>query len=456
MTISGSLQTALSGLNGQSAAIGFISDNVANATTTGYKKVESRFQTLITQSSAVANTHSPGGAINSPFFANNAQGGIQQVASTTSIAVSGNGFIPVLKKNGENTTTGLPNFENTDYYTRVGDFVQNVDGFLVNSSGYFLQGYALSINSTTNTMTRAATTSAVRVSNLLDSPVPTGVVEYSANLPSNFVDPTSLTVPATLTANSIQVFDALGNPQTLDLVWTREATNSWTLQINANGAVGTQTFGPTTVQFGGIVGAASVTPGTISTLGDGLGGAGTGGITGSVAAQTGDDASFTFSVNFGSGDQAIRLDLGSFGNTAGTTQFAGTNLTLNDFSQNGVPQGNFKSLAIDNDGFVTVTFDNGNVKQFYQVPLAKFRDPTELDRVDGNAFVETPNSGSAVLVDSGTSGAGDFVSAAIEQSNVDIAEEFSKMIVAQRVYSANARLVTVADDLLNETINIKR
>src|SRR3546814_10701067 len=83
--------------------------------------LESRFQTIVTQSSAQANTHSPGGAINQPFFANNTQGSIQQVSSTTSIAVVGGGFIPVSKKNGENASTGLPTFETTGYYTRVGD-----------------------------------------------------------------------------------------------------------------------------------------------------------------------------------------------------------------------------------------------------------------------------------------------------------------------------------------------
>src|SRR3546814_7558828 len=104
---------------------------------------------------------------------------------------------------------------------------------------------------------------------------------------------------------------------------------------------------------------------------------------------------------------------------------------------------NFKSLAIDQDGFVSVTFDNGNVKKFYQIPMVKFRDPTELDRVNGNAFVETPGSGAAVLVQSGSSGAGDYVSAAVEGSNVNIAEEFSKLIVAQRIYSANARIIKI-------------
>ncbi|QDO95873.1 flagellar hook-basal body complex protein [Ferrovibrio terrae] len=459
MSISGALQTSITGLNGQSAAIGFISDNVANASTIGYKKVESRFQTLVTQSSAQANTHSPGGVINQPFFSNNTQGSIQQVSSTTSIALVGSGFIPVSKKNGTDGTTGLPTFETTSYFTRVGDFNQNSDGFLVNSSGYFLRGWP--IDPVTGVVDSSATEE-VRVSNLLDAPVATSVVDYAANLPSNALD-TSGTLPATLPASSIQIFDALGNARTLNLTWTRTGNNAWELALNAPGAdatASTTSFGPITVVFGGSIAGQNISPGTIASLGAADGttpsGAGASALLGSAATAVNDDASISFSIDYGSGGQQIRLDLGSYGNSIGTTQYAGDTLTLNNFQQNGVPQGNFKNLAIDQDGFVSVTFDNGNVKQFYQIPVAKFRDPTELDRVAGNAFVETPSSGGAVLSQSGSSGAGDYVSAAIEGSNVDIAEEFSKLIVAQRTYSANARLITAADELLQETINIRR
>jgi flagellar hook protein FlgE len=449
MSISGALQTSITGLNGQSAAIGFISDNVANASTIGYKKVESRFQTLVTQSSAQANTHSPGGVINQPFFSNNTQGSIQQVSSTTSIALVGSGFIPVSKKNGTDGTTGLPTFETTSYFTRVGDFNQNSDGFLVNSSGYFLRGWP--IDPVTGVVDSSATEE-VRVSNLLDAPVATNIVDYAANLPSNALN-TSDSLPATLPASSIQIFDALGNARTLNLTWTRTGNNAWELALNAPGAdttTSTVDFGPVTVIFGGSIAGTDISPGTIASLGT------AGGLVGSAATAVDDDASLSFSIDYGSGGQDIRLDLGSYGNSLGTTQYAGDTLTLNNFEQNGVPQGNFKNLAIDQDGFVSVTFDNGNVKNFYQIPVAKFRDPTELDRVAGNAFVETPSSGAAVLTQSGASGAGDYVSAAIEGSNVDIADEFAKLIVAQRTYSANARLITAADELLQETINIRR
>lgn len=447
MSITGAMQTAISGMTGQSTVIGYISDNVANASTTGYKKVESRFQTLITQSSAQSNTHSSGGVLNQPFFANNAQGSITQVSSTTSIAISGNGFIPVSKVTGVDSATGLPTFETTSYYTRVGDFNQNSEGFLVNSSGYYLQGW--SVDPTTGVIDTSSTTE-VRVSNLLDAPVATSTVDYAANLPSNVLDAND-SLPATLPVSSIEIFDALGNARTLNLTWTRIGDSEWTLSVEAPDST-PSSFGPATVSFGGsISGTGPVAAGgTIGTMNS------AGGLTASLGAALNDNAAFSFTLDFGSGAQDITLDLGSYGSTAGTTQFAGDTLTLNDFHQNGVPQGTFKSLAIDEQGFVSVTFDNGNVKTFYQIPIARFNDPTELDRVNGNAFVATPQSGSAILAQPGSSGVGDFVSAAIEGSNVDIADEFSKLIVAQRAYSANAKIITATDELLQETISILR
>jgi flagellar hook protein FlgE len=446
MSITGAMQTAISGMNGQSAAIGFISDNVANAITVGYKKVESRFQTLVTQSSAQANTHSSGGVLNQPFFANNTPGPITQVSSTTSIAISGNGFIPVSKQVGVDPSTGLPTFEATNFYTRVGDFNQNAEGFLINSSGYYLQGW--SVNPATGEVD-TSTTSEVRVSNLLDAPVATNLVDYAANLPADVVDANG-NLPATLPASSIPIFDALGNARTLNLTWTRIGAGEWTLQVNSPDSTPAN-FGPATVNFGGALADGTTAPaGTLSSMETG------GGLDASLNSATGANAAFNFSLDFGNGAQQISLDLGSYGNNIGTTQYAGDKLTLNGFEQNGVPQGNFKSLAIDEQGYVSVTFDNGNVKTFYQIPIARFNDPTELDRVNGNAFVATPRSGSPILAEAGSSGVGDFVSSAVEGSNVDIAEEFSKLIVAQRAYSANARIITTTDELLQETINIRR
>lgn len=445
MSVTGALQTGIAGMNAQANAISYIADNVANASTPGYKGVESRFQTMVTHSSAQANTHSPGGVINQPYFTNGKQGAITQVASPTSIAIAGAGFLPVSKAIGVDPATGQTIFEATDYYTRVGDFTQNAQGYLVNSSGYYLQAWR--IDPSTG-VTDTSHVTEVRVSDMLDAPVRTSKVDYAANLPADALNSDGA-LPATLPASSIQIYDALGNTRTLNLTWTRLGDDRWTLAVNAPGSTPAN-LGPATVEFGQSVAIGSIAAGAISTLST------AGGLTASPATAINSDASFSFNLDFGSGSQAIQLDLGAYGSTAGTTQFAGDTLTLNNFQQNGVPQGNFKSLVIDDDGGVTVTFDNGNVRKLYQVSIATFSNPDELDRVDGNAFIATPGSGAAVLKMPGESGAGDIVSAAIEASNVDIAEEFAKLIVAQRVYSANARIVTAADEMLQEVLNIRR
>jgi flagellar hook protein FlgE len=444
MSITGAINTAIGGVRAQAAAIAIIADNVANASTPGYKAGDSRFQTLVTNSSAQANTHSPGGVINQAYFANQAQGAITQTGSPTSVAISGAGFLAVSKAIGINQATGQPVFEATDYYTRVGDFTPNAQGYLVNSSGYYLQAWA--IDQSTGEVDTSRLTE-VQVSDLLEAPVPTSLVDYSANLPSEVLG-TNGSLPAELPASSIQIYDALGNERTLSLTWTRIGDDRWTLEVEASGAT-PATLGPATVEFGGSLGLGPVAAGTISAL------ASAGGLTATTAGVN-NDASFSFNLNFGSGNQAIRLDLGAYGNTAGSTQFASETLTLNDFKQNGVPQGDFKSMAIDESGAVVVTYDNGNIRKLYQLPIATFANPDELDRVDGNAYVATPGSGAAVLKYPGESGAGDLVSAAIEGSNVDIAAEFAKLIVAQRIYSANARIITAADELLQEIINIRR
>jgi flagellar hook protein FlgE len=125
-------------------------------------------------------------------------------------------------------------------------------------------------------------------------------------------------------------------------------------------------------------------------------------------------------------------------------------------SQDGLPQGLFTGINISDNGDVELNYDNGKSTVFYRVPLAQFYDPTALKRENGQAFTETFDSGTARITNPGASGAGTVRSSAVEGSNVDIAEEFSKMIVTQRAYAANARVITTADDMLQEVINIKR
>ncbi|HVO03028.1 MAG TPA: flagellar hook-basal body complex protein [Candidatus Cybelea sp.] len=172
--------------------------------------------------------------------------------------------------------------------------------------------------------------------------------------------------------------------------------------------------------------------------------------------NAGDPAQITFQVDYGTGAQTVVLDLGNFDTTDGLTQFSGTAVDIQRLSQDGLPQGLFTGIQILQNGDVELNYDNGKNSIVDRVPVAQFYDPTALKRENGQAFTETFDSGTARITNAGASGAGTIRSSAVEGSNVDIAEEFSKMIVTQRAYSANTRVVTTADDMLQDVINMKR
>jgi flagellar hook protein FlgE len=183
------------------------------------------------------------------------------------------------------------------------------------------------------------------------------------------------------------------------------------------------------------------------------------GVTGSVTtpgyAASG-PASLSFTTDFGSGAQTITLDLGTFGQASGVTQYAGTQFNLLSLSQDGVPPGTFTSLQARPNGDILASYDNGQTQLIARVPLATFADPNALQREDGQAFTETLDSGTALISAVASNGTGTLVTNATENSNVDIAAEFSKLIVAQRAYAANTRMITTADDMLQQTIDMKR
>src|SRR5260221_2654516 len=220
MSILGAMYTAVSGLNAQSNAMGSISDNIANSQTTGYKKVDTRFQTLVTVSNA--QTNQPGGVISTPFYANALQGSITQTQDNTNLALSGNGMYVVSKPTSQTATA--TSFNALNYYTRAGDFNVNRDGYLVNGSGYYLDGWPVD---QTTAAPNTASLAPIQITQLVDQPSATTDVDFVGNLPANStVNPTPALAPA-----DIQIFDALGNPHTVSLVWAKRADNLWKLTI---------------------------------------------------------------------------------------------------------------------------------------------------------------------------------------------------------------------------------
>jgi flagellar hook protein FlgE len=140
--------------------------------------------------------------------------------------------------------------------------------------------------------------------------------------------------------------------------------------------------------------------------------------------------------------------------TDGLTQFAGE-FAISFLNQDGLTFGNFAGITIDNDGVMTALFDNGEQLAVYQIPLALFANPNGMIARDGNAYSQSDRSGQVLLNPAQLGGAGRITASALEASNVDLAEEFARMIVTQRAYSASAKIITSADEMLEELIRIR-
>ena len=436
MSLFGALYTAVSGLDAQSAAFGNISDNVANSQTVGFKETNTAFTDYLTTSTAAVND--PGSVATRPDYTNNVQGTVTASTDPTALAISGNGFFAVQEATG-NAADGTPQLSAQQYYTRAGDFSLDENGYLQNSQGEYLQGWA--VNSATGIVDQT-NLQTIRVSQAQYDPVPTGKIVLSANLPAT-------PGPTTTNSSQVQVYDALGTQHTLNVNWVQNSASDWTATITAPDNAGGATIGSAEIQFGAASGNA-VPEGTIGSILN---------PTGSVASSSysaGGEATLTASANFGSGAQPITIDLGGFGTAGGVTQFAGTTYDLHGVSQNGAAAGSYSGITINGDGNVVANYNNGQTRALAQIPIEVFASPDALQRQSGQAFTATVNSGLATSQGVQSDQAGSLVVGSVESSNVDVATEFSKLIVAQQAYGANAKVITTASDMLTQTIDMKR
>ncbi|HYG87164.1 MAG TPA: flagellar hook-basal body complex protein [Azospirillum sp.] len=221
MSIFGAMTTAVAGLTAQARALGNLSDNIANSQTIGYKRVETTFQDLVTQSTA--DLHSPGGVRARPSYTNSAQGPIQQTENLTNMAISGNGFFMVSRgTDGQSDVS----FDSVPYYTRAGDFSLDRYGYLRNSAGMFLNGWGLDA---TGDIERGAL-APIRIQQLIDNPTPTQNITFSVNLPQT--PPTTKPLPP----QTVTIIDATGTERQLELNWRQQALGDWRLSIDAPGS----------------------------------------------------------------------------------------------------------------------------------------------------------------------------------------------------------------------------
>ena len=435
MSLFGAMSTAISGLTAQSSAFSNISDNVANSQTVGFKRIDTSFDDYLTTSTATVNDS--GAVVAKPDYVNTVQGTITQTDNPLGLAIAGQGFFPVSQATGE--ANGSPTFSPTPSYTRAGDFTMNKSGYVVNSEGDYLNGW--SADPQTGTINRNSL-APVQISQTAFNPIATTQVTLSANLPAT----PSGTTP---TSSQLQIYDGLGTAHTVSLNWTQNAANDWTVSVNVPDDTVNTSRGTAEVAFGTASGN-GVPDGTVGDVKNS-----TGTVT-SAGYASGTPATLSFTADFGSGPQTIQLNLGTYGQASGITQYAGTDYSLRGLTQNGVPPGSFSSLSTQTNGNIVANYDNGQSQFVARVPVVTFNNPDGLQRQDGQAFTATADSGTPLAEDAGTNGAGNLVTGSTESSNVDIASEFSKLIVAQRAYSANTKMVTTADDMLQQTIDMKR
>jgi flagellar hook protein FlgE len=447
MGIFDALTTAVSGLQAQSFALQNISGNIANSQTIGYKETDTAFDALVSQ--AALGQQTSGGVFASSVASNGVQGTIQNETVATDMAINGQGYFVVTKPTGNSGT--IPQFSGVNDYTRRGDFQMDSNGFMVNGAGYYLMGIPV------NPATGAPTASSPQVLQFNNSFLPaqaTTAINYGANLPS--APPTGVLNPATfsvghnpldaasggtgtvvgqdtttftnasLDGGSITAYDSLGNPVNVQLRWAETASsagsNSWQLFYQTNtSATGTQAAWQnvgTTFTFNSSGQLTSPAASSLTLTGLAVNGDTVGNVT----------------LNYGS-------NLTQFASTTGSVQV--TSLTQNGFSA-----GSMQSLSVA-QGQIVGSFSNGQTVALADVTVATFNGQDSLQPLDGEAFAATPESGNPNF-----SGGGSVVGSSLEASNVDIATQFSHLIVAQQAYSANARVMTTANQMIQSLLQV--
>ncbi|HEX2593778.1 MAG TPA: flagellar hook protein FlgE [Rhizomicrobium sp.] len=429
MSLYGAMMTGVAGLNAQSKALSTASSNIANVNTIGYKGGQSVFSTLLTANQGAGDVSSAG-VIAMTQQNITQQGLLQTTQSSTDLGISGNGFFVVSQAANDHTT---------QYYTRAGDFQPDASGNLRNSAGFFLQGWPLDDTGAIPADRNALTT--VNIGNLSGKAQATTNVSLHANLQSSTAAVTGYAAgdmaAGTVTPafqRSVTVYDSQGGSQPLNVSFVKTGANKWSYEVQYAGNEA-NLDGTTTDK---VIASGDVTfnsDGTLATPSGAL------------------DVTIPFGASSGLQPQSIKLNLGTAGGSDGLTQFDSAS-TLISQNVDGALFGNLTGITVDHDGFVSAQFSNGLSQKIYKVPVATFTNPDGLSAVSGNAFTANGDSGIASLNEANLGGAGQVQSNALESSTVDLATEFTNLITTQRAYSASARVVTTASDMLSELMQV--
>ncbi len=477
MSISSAMLAGVTGLVSNSSALAAISDNIANANTVGYKKVGVDFASLVNTGSATA--YAAGGVSTETRNFVTQQGTLQSSANVTDLAISGQGFFVTTNKS-VGVTNGDPR-----YFTRAGSFAVDQNGYLKNSAGLYLQGWAADVNGNVTTDSANLTSlTPINILSVANTAQKTTTGSIQANIDSDQAinagiatyDPTTVTTSmaeyaATSSLNGIKpdfsvtvpVSDSKGGQRNLVVDFLKSnVPNQWFAEIRADPPTDVEndsSLAPGLISYGVV---AFKPDGSLDTANTTLGGLDTSTTTpptvgislqasGTVAppATPVGVANVQWATALGVQNQDINLNLD------GISQFSAVS-SVSAVSTNGTAFGGMSGLSIDNKGFVTAVYDNGTTRKIAQVAVATFPNANGLKSVNGDAYQVSIGSGSFTLKTAGSAGAGNISPSSLEASTVDLSSEFTGLITTQRAYSASSKIITTADQMLQELLSIKQ
>ena len=441
MSLTSAMWAGLSGLNATASSMSVAGDNIANISTVGYRGSRAQFEDMLTRSVFGVGQIGTGARISSvqKLFE---QGSIVGTTSSSDMAITGRGFFVM---------RGNFNGQSGNFFTRAGQFVPDKEGFLVNPQGLRVQGYnadpAGNIGTTLEDLLAAEPTIAPKATDLITMQI--NLTAYRPNENPNVVGARVLNAGETfdpanpdLTAffsTGLTIFDSLGKAHPITVYFTRTGERDYEFHA--------------VVESSRLANPTSTAPGAVETFA-------TGQLTfnpdGTINSYTPASSQVTFQ---GANLQDIAWDYGDPTATGGTgsgSTNTGTASADNIKIQNGFTSGAFIDMAVDGEGIVTSVYSNGFAKVVGRVALADFRAQEGLERLGGTLFKQTELSGEAFIGFANTGGRGQLIGESLEQSNIDISTEFVQLIRDQRHYQATTRIITTADELLLETVNIKR
>jgi flagellar hook protein FlgE len=416
MGIQSAMYSGVSGLNTNSQAMSVIGNNLANTNTIGFKGGRTVFSDLLSSNVSGSGGMSQVGRGVGLSTVDNifSQGTFETTSSGTDVAIEGPGFF-VLKEPGNDTT----------FYSRAGAFRFDDAGFLVNPEGLRVQGKQF--DPVNNAELLPADPAGIQVANVgLIEANPTTELTFTTNLDEKSVERgVGAIVPENReTYNysaSAQIFDSLGQPHLVSVYWRHidDATNTWTSGYTIDNDPATFQPLPGLLEFD----------------------------------PTGQPvADFIVPINLGpwpNGAAAQEINL-----TFDTTQFDSESVVIGQ-QQNGFGAGELTNVGINGEGVVVASYSNGQQINIAQLVLAKFQNPGGLQLAGANRYFASTEAG-AVRIGLPGPELGKIFTNSLEQSNVDMGQEFVKMISTQRGFQANSKIITTVDEMLGELINLKR